>query len=278
MHTVPITNRAEALERTGEFLRVDPVRHNMVLTLLTTRTTPSRVIIAEQDGQVLGTAYIDIESGRIALSNMTAEVARTLASDFAGTITNADVFGPVLAATAFVSAWSQHANTYANPTMSQLLYEFTHPQPLSAAAGGFRLATNDDLDTLATFGHQFDIDTGQAERPPEKVRDYTKRYIDDRRFFVWEDAGTIVSMCASTEPVAGVSRIQSVFTPTEFRGHGYAASCVGAASSNLRATDQRVCLYADLGNATSNALYRRLGYRVVEDCIDYRVGMPRAAT
>jgi predicted GNAT family acetyltransferase len=58
----------------------------------------------------------------------------------------------------------------------------------------------------------------------------------------------------------------AVYTPRELRGRGYAGAVttvVSRAALDAGAVD--VVLFTDLANATSNALYQRLGYRPVED-------------
>ena len=66
-------------------------------------------------------------------------------------------------------------------------------------------------------------------------------------------------------------RIGPVYTPPEQRGHGYATGLVAEQSRSLLAGGRRFCfLYTDLDNATSNALYRRIGYRLVCESAEVR--------
>ncbi|MDH6123134.1 putative GNAT family acetyltransferase [Kitasatospora sp. GP82] len=68
--------------------------------------------------------------------------------------------------------------------------------------------------------------------------------------------------------IAGMSRIGPVFTPAELRGRGYASALVAAGSARARTGGAaEVLLFADLANPTSNSIYRKLGYRPVEDCV-----------
>ncbi len=65
-------------------------------------------------------------------------------------------------------------------------------------------------------------------------------------------------------------RINYVYTPPELRGRGYATACVAALSrALLEAGNRYCCLYTDLANPTSNAIYRRIGYRPVCDAAMY---------
>ena len=65
-------------------------------------------------------------------------------------------------------------------------------------------------------------------------------------------------------------RLSGVYTPPEKRKHGYAAACVHALSKQLRVGGYRCILYTDLGNAASNSIYRRIGYRAVAEALRYR--------
>ena len=90
--------------------------------------------------------------------------------------------------------------------------------------------------------------------------------------WIWHDDGP-VAMAAFTPAVAGVSRIGAVFTPDEHRRRGYAAACTAAVTqAALDAGADRCILYTQLGNPQSNAIYRRLGYRPVQELIHYAFG------
>ncbi|MEX2660100.1 MAG: GNAT family N-acetyltransferase, partial [Acidimicrobiales bacterium] len=75
---------------------------------------------------------------------------------------------------------------------------------------------------------------------------------------------------ALSPPVAGVTRVQAVYTPEERRGCGYASACVAAVSEVALAAGRRCILYTDLGNPTSNGIYRNIGYQAVAEALRYR--------
>lgn len=76
-------------------------------------------------------------------------------------------------------------------------------------------------------------------------------------------------MAALSVPVAGVVRVQVVYMPPEHRAHGYASACVAELSSAALAGGARCILYTDLGNPTSNSIYRKIGYRAVAEALRY---------
>jgi GNAT superfamily N-acetyltransferase len=83
---------------------------------------------------------------------------------------------------------------------------------------------------------------------------------------LWEAEGAAVSLAGSSRPAEGVVRLGPVYTPPDQRGRGYGGAVTAAVSgAALGAGAAHVILFTDLANPTSNALYRRLGYRPVED-------------
>ena len=62
------------------------------------------------------------------------------------------------------------------------------------------------------------------------------------------------------------ARIAPVYTPPGFRGRGYATSLVAQMSRELLARGKRrLFLTTDIANATSNAIYARIGFRAEND-------------
>lgn len=101
---------------------------------------------------------------------------------------------------------------------------------------------------------------------PEEVASSCRGKLQQNDFFAWKADGRMVSVAALTRPSPRGVCLSSVFTPQELRGRGY-ASAVSAALSQ-RALDQGklfCVLYADRDNATSNAIYQRIGYRAIAE-------------
>ena len=60
------------------------------------------------------------------------------------------------------------------------------------------------------------------------------------------------------------------YTPPRLRGRGYATACVAALTQRILDQGDRAILYTNLANPTSNLIYRRIGYRAVDESISYR--------
>ncbi len=96
--------------------------------------------------------------------------------------------------------------------------------------------------------------------------------IDDRLSYgglmLWESGGVPVAMAGLTRAAAGVARIGPVYTPPGERGRGYGgAATVAVSQAALERGAEQVVLFTDLANPTSNALYKRLAYRPLEDSV-----------
>lgn len=92
--------------------------------------------------------------------------------------------------------------------------------------------------------------------------------VDDRLgyggYTLWEVDGVPVALAGLTRRVAGTVRVAPVYTPPEHRRRGYAGAVTAEVSRAAMDADAReVLLFTDLANATSNALYQRLGYRPI---------------
>ena len=126
-------------------------------------------------------------------------------------------------------------------------------------AGGLRRFTASDEAEVEFFTEELKT---QPAFPPVMI-EYQAGW-----FTPGDDDGPVSLACRSA-PVAGVVRIQMVYTPPRSRGRGYGRACVGEVSTQVRAEGNRCMLYADLANPVANALYRDLGYRAVAEALRY---------
>ncbi|SEP50508.1 GNAT family N-acetyltransferase [Amycolatopsis saalfeldensis] len=170
-------------------------------------------------------------------------------------------------AAAFAEAWHQRTN--ASPTPGQRLHLYrlgtlTPPEPRPAGRG--RAAGEPDRAQLIRLCNEFVTEVGEV--PADS---WESSRFADRHFTFWEAPdGTPVSLAARTSMIAGMVRVDPVYTPAQLRGHGYAgAVTVEVSRAALAAGARDVVLYTDPANATSNALYRRIGYARITDFAGY---------
>ena len=176
------------------------------------------------------------------------------------------VNGEAATAARFAGQWTERRGSAAFPVEGQRIYELARAPQATAAGGRMRKASLDDRDLVLAWTRSFFIDVGQDARDLEPV---VERRLEAGHFWLWEDGGP-ASMAANSEPVEGVVRLQAVYTPPERRNRGYAGACVADLSRRMREAGHRCILYTDLGNPTSNSVYRRIGYRAVAEGLRYR--------
>jgi GNAT superfamily N-acetyltransferase len=149
---------------------------------------------------------------------------------------------------------------------AERLYALDRVREPFGVRGQARLATEADVDLVANWVEPFTLETFGALPPRYDPRQWAVVAIAHARTWLWHDpAGTPVSMAARRPPAAGVSRIGPVYTPPEHRGRGYGSAVTARAAFDVLDDAAVPVLYADLANATSNKIYRAIGFRPVAD-------------
>lgn len=103
--------------------------------------------------------------------------------------------------------------------------------------------------------------------------DAARAYVASSRFHLWLNSdGVPVSSACSKGPTPHGIRISFVYTPLAHRKHGYAAANVALLTQSLLASGRSfVFLFTDMGNAISNALYKRIGFVFQGQSAHYQV-------
>lgn len=196
------------------------------------------------------------------LTAVPAEQADVLAAHLAGL---GDPVSGVTAdhdtATAFAEAWQRHTGAASVPTWRARLYRLgtlTPPEPVPEGRG--RVLEAQDRAQLIRWCGEFVVAVGEA--PGMDAETWAGSRFADKHFTFWETPdGTPVAMAGSTSMVAGMVRVDPVYTPAELRGRGYAGAVTAEVSrAALAAGATNVVLFTNPDNATSNALYQRIGY------------------
>ncbi|MER6712437.1 GNAT family N-acetyltransferase [Streptomyces sp. NPDC006386] len=267
------------LARADAFLRSRPALHTVPLTVTETLRRrgplvygdePPEFGVLERDGAARA-ALFRTPPHWLNLTALTAEEAVALAARLAALGqrlpgVNADD----ATAAAFTEAWQRHTGVTATLRQRQRLYRLgTLTVPGPVPPGGPRVAGASDRERLIRWHDEFGEAVGLGT-----VRDsaeWADARIESGGITFWETPdGTPVAMAGTGPRVAGQVRVAPVYTPSRFRGRGYAGAVTAEVSrAALAAGAKEVLLFTDLANPTSNGLYQRIGYRPVADFAVY---------
>jgi RimJ/RimL family protein N-acetyltransferase len=263
------------LARAEPWLLAGEVENNVVLGLALARRgrTEPGVWFAtlERGDELLGCALRTPPRGVLLTRAPRDALAGLLAGLGAEAASLPSVVGPEPAAGELAALWSDAFGRPSQPRVRQRLYELRSVAPFAPqATGALRRAGEADLDLLRRWVGAFLAEATPAD--PAAPDALARERLASGSLHLWED-GEPVAMAGSTGSTPNGVRVSLVYTPPALRGRGYAKACVAALSSRLLAEGRRYCcLYADLANPASNAVYRRIGYRPVSDAAEYELG------
>ncbi len=261
------------LRDASEFLRRDPVRHNMVLSVLQARVThpePGRYWLARINGEVAGVVLQSPTQFWATVTPMPDDAVRAAVDVIVEQgVELPGVNGQAATAARFAGSWSERARCTARPVQGQRIYEVDDVVGAAAVAGRMRPATEPDRELLAAWFRAFASETG-ASAGGDPVVDVARRTAGGH-LWLWDDGGP-VAVAGIRQPVEAVVRIGPVYTPPARRARGFGSALVAEVSRRVRVAGDRCILYADLDNATSNSIYRAIGYRAVDEALQYEFG------
>lgn len=218
------------------------------------------------EGEPVAGAWVQTPPQPVRLSRMPIEAATDLLAALLaeGWPELTGVAGGSLAASAFATAWAEHSRGTVELHEHQRPYRLAELTP-PPVPGGMRQAEPADHELLLGWFEAFFADVHVTILGLE---DLVARRTAAGEIQFWEEAGRPVAMAGASPVLAGMTRIGQVYTPVEQRGHGYAGALTAGISALMRARGaEEVLLFTDLANRTSNAIYQKIGYRPLEDCL-----------
>lgn len=173
-------------------------------------------------------------------------------------------------ARAIVEAWCRRTGGSSQMRMAMAMHALDAvSEPPRPAPGALAVAGPGLHELLIAWWRAFAVEAGLAERDDDPTPGVRAR-VRDGSLYVWLVGGRPVSLVGVHAPVAGVARVGPVYTPPPERGRGYASSAVAAVSRHVLAGGaERMMLFTDLANPTSNKIYADVGYRRFADWEEY---------
>ena len=252
------------------FLASQPILNNLILTLLNERIArrePGRYWMATNGQRTIGLIFQSPLDREATLTPMDLDVVSSMVDVIAEMrVRLPGVNGEADTAARFAGQWAERTKSAAIPWQGQRIYEVLALQGKPVASGHLRKAEPQDRDLLIRWTGSFQTETREHGADPQVLVD---AWLPSGQLWLWDD-GEPTSMAVNVEPTEGVVRLKNVYTPPEKRNRGFAGACVHALSKRILSRGHRCMLYTDLGNPTSNTIYRRMGYTAVAEALRYR--------
>ncbi len=180
-----------------------------------------------------------------------------------------DIAG-VLASNAICSVFTACDITHPyQRAISMDIMELRELRGISLAPGHFRQATEADLDLISRWHVEFNAEaTGHPVDYASSYEKNSKRLSD---FYLFEDTnGNVCAMACIARKLLKGCCISLVYTDPAERGKGYCATLMHhLAKMQLAKGYEYLGLFVDQANPISNHTYKKVGYVILEDSIEY---------
>lgn len=178
------------------------------------------------------------------------------------------VVGPAVEAQTFSDCWVKSGiDVSAKLSKRMRVFEARTVANLPLSPGEMRFAHINDHPLMA----RWIVGLSEAIGEPvslESAKSRAEKLIKNQELYIWDNGGP-VSIAGVSRPMKNGTAIGLVYTPPEYRGKGYATSCVSLLTRELLSDGYSFCsLYTDLSNPTSNSIYTKIGYVPVGDALE----------
>ncbi len=257
-----------------DWLLQQEAQNSIVLGLLDQLVTgnhayeePIYLAVVYLDGQLCGCAY-RTPPFKLGMTDMPDSCIEPLVTDiqaFYGHVPQ--IFGQADIVNLFADTWCRRFGGTAKAGERQRIHRLDRVcWPSKPALGAMRAASASEAENMVRWGAAFAEDAGL---PAIGNQQRITQLIQHSDLFVWEVQESPVSMAAVVGRSNNLARIGYVYTPPASRSKGFASILVATLSQ--RVLDGGVagcCLFTDLANPISNAIYARVGYQAVDNVVD----------
>lgn len=270
-----LTSADDFLLQTQELRSADPFRTNILGSVATAVADGNLTydaylwwIATDSQGHVVGAAMRTAPHGMV-LSPMPTEAI----SELARAVSIQDdllpsVSGPTQVVETFLDQYemTRSAGSQRNSEIEEehLLYALNQLS-VPSVEGAMTVASPDDYDLILKWYLEFGEDTGVfMPNPAGSIHAGLGR----NSFRFWVVDGEKVSLAGRAPlvdtPDGSIARIGPVYTPPQHRRNGYAGMLTAMLSQELLNRGTKVMLYTDALNPTSNSIYQKIGFEMID--------------
>ncbi|HEV3267473.1 MAG TPA: GNAT family N-acetyltransferase [Acidimicrobiales bacterium] len=283
MEVLSCSSPEEFLFETASYRGRDPIRTNVLGSVASSVASDARIYdaywwwLVRDDGDVVGaamrTAPFGLQIGPMA-KDAAAKLAEAVAKDDDGFPWLA---GSEELVTTFLARYADGHSRGSSRTSKRgrmsFLYEL-RDLLVPDVDGNSRVATMNDFELVDQWTSDFHyFIEGTAREADERDQAALVARVNEGALSLWSVRGVVVAMAGRATPVETpsglVTRIGPVFTPAENRGRGYGSAVTASVCEGLLAQGSRVMLYTDADNPTSNAVYQRIGFQMIDNVVQY---------
>jgi predicted GNAT family acetyltransferase len=276
------------LAAAGAFLVEREADHNLLFGIssaisaspeLFASDPPLFLVVTDDDDRVVAASLRTPPNNQVISQADDPAAAAALADALVGE-TFPGVLAPVEVARHFVERWRERTGQAGNLAVSERIFRLERLiPPARPAHGRWRFIESRDRELIARWLLAFHAEATPGQPAFEDPLAIADRWVArvGRTGYAWEDGGAVVALVGAGGETPHGIRIGPVYTPPEHRGRGYATSLTAAATKDQLDRGRRfVFLFTDLANATSNRIYRSIGYEPVCDVDLWRFDERRA--
>lgn len=280
-----VPSAAEFLLQTKALRSIDPFRTNVIGSVASSVAKGTRTyekyfwwIITSDTGEVVGAAMRTAPHGML-LTPMPKDAAQELAQQVA--LWDPDlpeIGGPSRVVADFLKAYQTTRTVQSEHKVEEsgheLLYVLKNLR-IPAVPGVLKNATRDDYKKIYAWYIEFGNEAGLImPNLEESIEDGLHR--GSLKF--WRVDDEVVSMAGHAPlvetPIGTVGRIGPVYTPQTHRRHGYAGVLTATLSQTLVEQGARVMLFTDANNPTSNSIYQKIGFELMDENRRFKFVVP----
>jgi len=250
-------------------LEEDEIRNNLMIGLLNIeQLEPDYLVSSAIDDEWL----VGMIAGKnmIIASNTCNQVLYDDMAQHMEQINYPGIIGAKSYADAYQDAYKRMHGSSMVTKMNQRIYACKKLHNSNQINGSIRHARSQDIPILKDWLYDFEMQIeGHANQ--EYVLKRLQQSIDEKRLYVLEINGELVSMTQRTRPLKFSETVSYVYTPNQYRRKGYASFLVAFVTKEILGEKPMATLYTDLSNPTSNSIYMKIGYRPYCDSVMYDI-------